>query len=123
MGAAASKPATLPEDAVSNSRNRETQAGDTRPQALSEHQLIERSRQGEHAAFRELYDSNVDRIYRLTYRVAGEDDLTRDFTQEAFVRAYQKLDRFREEFWLTPSRGKEGVRAPRTPTLLVAREC
>ena len=82
---------------MSNSRNRDTQAGDTRPQTLSEHELIERSRQGEHAAFRELYDSNVDRIYRLTYRMAGDDDLARDFTQEAFVRAYQKLDQFREE--------------------------
>ena len=64
---------------------------------MSEHELIERSRRGEHTAFRELYDSNVDRIYRLTYRMAGEDDLARDFTQEAFVRAYQKLDQFREE--------------------------
>jgi len=64
---------------------------------LSEHELIERSRQGEHTAFRELYDSNVDRIYRLTYRMAGDDDLARDFTQEAFVRAYQKLDQFRED--------------------------
>ena len=64
---------------------------------MSEHELIERSRQGEHTAFREFYDSNVDRIYRLTYRMAGDDDLARDFTQEAFVRAYQKLDQFREE--------------------------
>ena len=64
---------------------------------MSEHELIERSRQGEHSAFRELYDGNVDRIYRLTYRMSGDDDLARDFTQEAFVRAYQKLDQFREE--------------------------
>ena len=62
---------------------------------MSEQELIERSRQGEHTAFRELYDANVDRIYRLTYRMAGEDDLARDFTQEAFVRAYEKLDQFR----------------------------
>ena len=62
---------------------------------MSEEQLIERSCQGEHAAFRELYDANVDRIYRLTYRMAGDDDLARDFTQETFVRAYEKLDQFR----------------------------
>ena len=64
---------------------------------MSEQELIMRSKQGEHAAFRELYDSNVDRIYRLTYRMAGDDDLARDYTQEAFVRAYQKLDQFRQE--------------------------
>ena len=62
---------------------------------MIEQELIERSRQGEHSAFKELYDANVDRIYRLTYRMAGEDDLARDFTQEAFVRAYEKLDQFR----------------------------
>ncbi len=62
---------------------------------MSEQELIERSRQGEHTAFRELYDANVDRIYRLTYRMAGDDDLARDFTQEAFVRAFEKLNQFR----------------------------
>ncbi len=80
---------------MSNSRKTETPKGDTRTRTLSEQELIERSRQGEHTAFRELYDANVDRIYRLTYRMEGDDDLARDYTQEAFVRAYQKLDQFR----------------------------
>ena len=80
---------------MSNSRKAEIPEGDTRTRTLSELELIERSRQGEHDAFRELYDSNVDRIYRLTYRMAGDDDLARDYTQEAFVRAYEKLDQFR----------------------------
>ena len=62
---------------------------------MSEPELIERSRAGEHEAFRALYDTHVDRIYRLTYRMAGDEDLARDFTQEAFVRAYEKLDQFR----------------------------
>jgi len=46
-------------------------------------------------AFRALYDANVDRIYRLAYRMAGQDDLARDFTQDAFLRAWQRLDQFR----------------------------
>ena len=29
------------------------------------------------------------------YRMTGEDHLAKDFTQEAFLRAYQKLDQFR----------------------------
>jgi RNA polymerase sigma-70 factor (ECF subfamily) len=62
---------------------------------LTEKELIERSRGGEHEAFAELYNQHVDRVYRLTYRMAGDEDLARDFTQEAFVRAYQKLDQFR----------------------------
>lgn len=50
---------------------------------------------GDERAFQTLYEMNVDRIYRLAYRMAGEEDLAMDFTQEAFVRAYQKLDTFR----------------------------
>ncbi len=82
------------ERCVEQSGNRDTQGRREDPN-LSEQELIERSRQGEHTAFRELYDANVDRIYRLTYRMAGDDDLARDYTQDAFVRAYQKLDQFR----------------------------
>jgi RNA polymerase sigma-70 factor (ECF subfamily) len=58
-------------------------------------ELVERAREGDERAFRDLYDRNVDRIYRLSYRMAGEDELARDFTQETFLRAYQRLDQFR----------------------------
>ncbi len=62
---------------------------------MTDLELVERVRQGDQEAFRALYDANVDRIYRLAYRMAGEDDLARDFTQEAFLRAYQRLGQFR----------------------------
>jgi RNA polymerase sigma-70 factor (ECF subfamily) len=57
--------------------------------------LVERAVKGDERAFQTLYEMNVDRTYRLAYRMAGEEDLAMDFTQEAFVRAYQKLDTFR----------------------------
>lgn len=62
---------------------------------MTDLELVELARGGDEVAFRDLYDRNVDRIYRLAYRMAGEDDLARDFTQEAFLRAYQRLDQFR----------------------------
>lgn len=62
---------------------------------LKERQLIEQARAGDGPAFRRLYDTNVDRVYRLVFRMCGDDDLARDFTQEAFVRAYQRLAQFR----------------------------
>ncbi len=62
---------------------------------MTDLELVERVRQGDQQAFRTLYDANVDRIYRLAYRMAGEDDLARDFTQDAFLRAYERLDQFR----------------------------
>lgn len=57
--------------------------------------MIERAREGDELAYRALYDAHVDRIYRLAYRMAGDDDLAKDFTQEAFLRAFDKLDQFR----------------------------
>lgn len=62
---------------------------------MDEQQLIERVRLGDQVAFRTLYDGNVDRIFRLVFRMCGDEDLARDFTQETFVRAYQRLDQFR----------------------------
>lgn len=62
---------------------------------MTELELIKRASKGDQQAFRTLYDANVDRIYRLAYRMAGEEDLAKDFTQEAFLRAYQRLDQFR----------------------------
>lgn len=56
---------------------------------------MERARRGDQVAFRALYDANVDRIYRLAYRMAGQDDLARDFTQDAFLRAWERLEQFR----------------------------
>ncbi len=64
---------------------------------MTEAQLVERARTGDEAAFRCLYDAHVDRVYRLAYRMSGEDDLARDFTQETFVRAYQRLAQYRGE--------------------------
>jgi len=64
---------------------------------VDEHELIARARAGDPAAERALYDAHVDRVYRLAYRLAGEDELARDFTQETFIRAFQRLDTFRGE--------------------------
>lgn len=60
-----------------------------------ERATIERAKAGEAAAQRDLYEANVERIYRLAFRLAGDRDLARDFTQEAFIRAFQRLGDFR----------------------------
>lgn len=64
---------------------------------MDERQLVERVLRGEAAAERELYDAHVDRIYRLSYRLAGEEDLAQDCTQETFIRAFERLPTFRGE--------------------------
>ena len=64
---------------------------------MNESQLISRVLAGDSEAARELYDAHVDRVYRLCYRMAGEDHLAQDFTQDTFVRAFTKLAGFRGE--------------------------
>lgn len=57
--------------------------------------LIQRARNGDQDAYRALYDAHVDRIFRLTYRMAGDEQQAREYTQDTFVRAFQRLDDFR----------------------------
>lgn len=58
-------------------------------------QLVERACSGDPAATRDLYEANVDRVYRLTYRLSGDEELAREYTQDTFVRAFQRLAQFR----------------------------
>jgi RNA polymerase sigma-70 factor (ECF subfamily) len=64
---------------------------------VDERELITRVIARDPAAERALYDAHVDRIYRLSYRLAGDDELARDFTQETFIRAFDRIDSFRME--------------------------
>jgi RNA polymerase sigma-70 factor (ECF subfamily) len=66
------------------------------PEPVSESHLIELVLAGDPAAERRLYDLHVDRVYRLAYRLAGGDaDLAQDFTQETFLRAFDRLGDFK----------------------------
>jgi len=64
---------------------------------VDERELIARVRAGDGVAERALYDAHVDRVYRLAYRLVGDDDLAREFTQDTFVRAFERLGSFRGE--------------------------
>jgi len=57
--------------------------------------LVKRAKEGDQDAFRALYDRNVDRIFRLCFRMVGEEELAREVTQDAFVRVWECLDQFR----------------------------
>jgi RNA polymerase sigma-70 factor, ECF subfamily len=65
------------------------------PQLADQRALIERARRGDASAHRVLYDAHVDRIYRLTFRMTGRDDLARELTQDTFVRAFAGMQGFR----------------------------
>jgi RNA polymerase sigma factor (sigma-70 family) len=66
--------------------------------SATEMRRVERARAGDRLAFEELYRSHCDRIYGLCWRMCGGDKaLAEDMVQEAFVRAWNKLDLFRGE--------------------------
>ena len=67
--------------------------------------LVARVLAGDPEAERELYDTLVDRVYRLVYRMVGDPDLANDYTQDTFVRVFDRLSTFRGESalstWIT----------------------
>ncbi len=64
---------------------------------MTDQQLIAQVLAADPRAEREFYDRHVDRVYRLAYRLAGDGTLAQDFTQETFVRAFERLAQFRGE--------------------------
>jgi len=46
-------------------------------------------------AFEKLYRANVSRVYGLCLRMTGNPSEAEDCTQDAFIQAWNKLDRFR----------------------------
>ena len=66
--------------------------------------LVERARVGDTDAFKELVDRHSRTLFKTAYRLTGNEADADDLVQEAFLRAYRKLDRFdgRSQFstWL-----------------------
>jgi len=62
---------------------------------LEERRLINRILAGDAAAERQLYEAHVDRVFRLAYRMAGDATQAEDLTQDAFIRAFDRLADFR----------------------------
>ena len=60
-------------------------------------ELIERINAGDAGAFETLYQRHRDWVYRLAYRMTGDDDLAQEFTQETFIRVFDRIDQFRGE--------------------------
>ena len=62
---------------------------------MTDFELVERAKEGDQDAFRALYDANVDRVFRLCFRMVGDETLAREFTQDAFVRVWEALHQYR----------------------------
>lgn len=57
--------------------------------------LVAAAKDGDRSAFDELVRRTYAETYTLAYRMTGNDDDARDVTQEAYLRAFRGLKRFR----------------------------
>jgi len=55
---------------------------------------VERTLAGDREAFRVLVERHSRNVYRLAYRMTGNQQDAEEVVQEAFLRAYQKLSQF-----------------------------
>jgi len=62
---------------------------------VNEQRLIRNAMSGDARAERALFDAHVERIWRVVFRMTGDEALSEDLVQDAFVRAFDRLDSFR----------------------------
>src|ERR1700737_713490 len=62
--------------------------------AASDALAVERTLAGERDAFRVLVERHSHNVFRLAYRMTGNQQDAEEVVQEAFLRAYQKLSQF-----------------------------
>lgn len=65
------------------------------PKELDDGVLVQRAQDGDRRAFSELVRRHQAVVYRSCYRILGNREDAKDASQEAFLRAYRKLDTFR----------------------------
>lgn len=65
------------------------------PVPASSAEWARRARDGDVQAFERLYRAHVARIYALALRMTTDPDRAEDLTQDAFVRAWDRLSTFR----------------------------
>src|SRR5204863_3967291 len=56
--------------------------------------VLARARQGDSDAFRALVERHSRSVFRLAFRMTGNEQDAEDVVQESFLRAYRQLGRF-----------------------------
>ena len=64
---------------------------------MTDAQLIAAARAGDRRAMAALYSAHRGRVYSVVRRMVGDDHLAEDVSQDAWVRAFEKLHMFRGE--------------------------
>lgn len=62
---------------------------------MEEEFLVERAQRGDQRAMEELYQAHSGRVYTVVRRLVGHDALAEDVSQDAWIRAFQRISQFR----------------------------
>jgi RNA polymerase sigma-70 factor (ECF subfamily) len=57
---------------------------------------VAKARSGDNEAFRALVERHSRTVFRLAYRMTGNEEDAEDVVQEAFLKAYRRLDQFED---------------------------
>ncbi len=68
---------------------------DRQPAEIDEADCIRRAQASDARAFEALYRMHIDKVYGLCLRMTGNVSEAEDCAQEAFIQAWNKIDRFR----------------------------
>ncbi len=72
---------------VSESRNSKDE--------ISNAELVRKSQFGDKAAFEQLVIRHQDLVFSLAYKLTGNREMANDVAQEAFIRAWKAIEKFR----------------------------
>lgn len=93
---------------------------------MNESELIRKAVAGDPQAIRTLYLQHAPRVYAVVRRMAGDDSLAEDWSQEAWVRVFRALPTFRGDSqfstWVHRIAVNSALHGRRTRERRVARE-
>ena len=62
---------------------------------VSNSELVKKSQLGDKSAFEELVKRHQELVFSLSFKLTGNRELANDVAQEAFIRAWKAIDKFR----------------------------
>ena len=62
---------------------------------VSNSELVRKSQLGDKAAFEQLVIRHQDLVFSLAYKLTGNREMANDVAQEAFIRAWKAIEKFR----------------------------
>ena len=62
---------------------------------MEDAELVRLCQDGDMTAFEQLFHRHQDRVYSVAFRMMGNAEDALDMTQEIFLRAYQKINKFK----------------------------